>query len=125
MGPTPARPGQVIGSAGPTTSTRMDAYTPHLITVGIKAMIGKGSRSLTVREAIKKYKAVYFTTIGRAGAFPAKSIKQVEVIAYEHLGAEAIRQLNMENFPAIVASDIFRETCLSRAKPDTKVISSL
>lgn len=88
-------------------------------------MIDKGNHSPLIKEVVKKYKAVYFTTIGRAGAFPAKSIKQVEVIAYEHLGAEAIRQLNMENFPAIVASDIFRETCLSRAKPDTKVISSL
>ena len=88
-------------------------------------MIGKGNRSSLIKEAVKKYKAVYFITIGRAGAFPSKSIKQVEVIAYEHLGTEAIRQLDMENFPAIVASDIFRETCLSRVKPDTKVISSI
>ena len=107
MGPSPAKPGQVIGSAGPTTSGRMDIHTPRLIAAGIKAMIGKGSRSPAVREAIKKYKAVYFVTIGGAGALLAKSIKQAEVIAYEDLGTEAILRLNVENFPAIVANDIY------------------
>jgi fumarate hydratase subunit beta len=107
MGPSPARPGQVIGSAGPTTSSRMDIYTPHLIAAGLRAMMGKGSRSPEVKETIKRYKAVYFATIGGAGALLAKSIKQAEVIAYEDLGAEAILRLNVESFPAIVANDIY------------------
>ena len=107
MGPSPARPGQVIGSAGPTTSSRMDEYAPRLIAAGLKAMIGKGDRSPAVRGAISKHKAVYFVTIGGAAALLAKSIKQVEVIAYQDLGAEAVLRLNVENFPAIVANDIF------------------
>jgi len=106
MGPSPAKPGQAIGSAGPTSSSRMDTYTPRLIAAGIRAMIGKGSRSLQVKEAIKKHKAIYFVTIGGAGALLAKSIKQAEVIAYEDLGTEAILRLNVENLPAIVANDI-------------------
>ena len=106
MGPSPARPGQVIGAAGPTTSSRMDIYTPRLIAAGIRAMIGKGSRSEEVREAIKEHKAIYFATIAGAGALLAKSIKKVDVIAYEDFGPEAIRRLNVENLPAIVASDI-------------------
>ena len=106
MGPSPAKPGQTIGSAGPTSSNRMDTYTPRLIAAGIRAMIGKGSRSLQVKEAIKKHKAIYFVTIGGAGALLAKSIKQAEVIAYEDLGTEAILRLNVENLPAIVANDI-------------------
>jgi len=107
MGPSPAKPGQVIGSAGPTTSSRMDIYTPRLIAAGIKAMIGKGNRSPAVKEAIKKYKAIYFASIGGTGALLAKSIKQAEVIAYEDLGTEAILRLSVENFPAIVANDIY------------------
>ena len=107
MGPSPAKPGQVIGSAGPTTSGRLDRYTPRLIASGIRAMIGKGNRSAAVKEAIKKHQAVYFATIGGAGALLAKSIKQVEVIAYEDLRAEAILQLKVDNFPAIVANDIY------------------
>ncbi len=107
MGPTPARPGQLIGSAGPTTSSRMDMYTPRLIEAGIRAMIGKGSRSSAVREAIKKHKAVYFATTGGTGALLANSVRQSEVIAYEDLGAEAILRLEVENFPAIVANDIY------------------
>ena len=107
MGPSPARPGQIIGSAGPTTSSRMDIYTPRLIAAGIRAMIGKGNRSQQVREAIKKHKAVYLATIGGAGALLAKSIEQAEVIAYEDLGAEAILRLTVEGFPAIVANDIY------------------
>ena len=106
MGPSPAPPGRVIGSAGPTTSGRMDRYTPLLMAEGIKAMIGKGGRSIAVREAIRQNKAVYFAAIGGTGALLAKSIKQVEVIAYEELGAEAIRRLYVEDFPAIVANDI-------------------
>lgn len=107
MGPSPAKPGQAIGSAGPTTSSRMDIYTPRLIAAGIKAMIGKGNRSPAVKEAIKKYKAIYFAAIGGAGALLAKSIKQAEVIAYEDLGTEAILRLSVDNFPAIVANDIY------------------
>ena len=116
MGPSPARPGQVIGSAGPTTSSRMDIYTPHLIAAGLRAMIGKGSRSPEVKEAIKKYKAVYLATYGGAGALLAKSIKQVEVIAYDDLGTEAILRLNVENFPAIVANDIYGQDLFEQGK---------
>ncbi len=107
MGPSPAKPGQVIGAAGPTTSSRMDIYTPRLIAAGIRAMIGKGGRSSEVREAIKKYKAVYFAALGGAGALLAKTIKRAEVIAYEDLGTEAITRLWVEDFPAIVANDIY------------------
>jgi fumarate hydratase subunit beta len=120
MGPSPARPGQAIGSAGPTTSSRMDRYTPRLIAAGIKAMIGKGSRSAEVREAIRKYKAVYLVTTGGAGALLAKTIKQVEVIAYEELGAEAILKLTVENFPAIVANDIYGEDLFEQGKAKYK-----
>ena len=116
MGPSPARPGEVIGSAGPTTSSRMDIYTPRLLAAGIRAMIGKGKRSPEVKEAIKKYKAVYFASIGGAGALLHKSIKQAEVIAYEDLGAEAIFRLNVENFPAIVANDIYGEDLFEQGK---------
>ena len=116
LGPSPARPGQIIGSAGPTTSSRMDIYTPRLIAAGIRAMIGKGNRSPEVREAIKKYKAVYLATIGGAGALLAKSIKQAEVIAYEDLGTEAILRLNVEGFPAIVANDIYGEDLFEQGK---------
>ena len=116
MGPSPAPSGQVIGSAGPTTSRRMDGYTPQLIAAGVKAMIGKGSRSPEVREAIKKYKAVYLVTTGGAGALLAKSIKQAKVIAYEELGAEAILRLTVENFPAIVANDIYGEDLFEQGK---------
>lgn len=105
MAPTPAKPGQIIGSAGPTTSSRMDVYTPRLLAEGLKGMIGKGNRSAEVKEAIKKHKAVYFGAIGGAGALIAKSIKKAEVVAYEELGAEAIRRLEVENFPATVIND--------------------
>ena len=118
MGPSPAKPGQVIGAAGPTTSQRMDRYTPHLIAAGIRAMIGKGSRSPEVREAIRKYKAVYLVTIGGAGALLAKSIRQAEVIAYDDLGAEAIRRLTVENFPAIVANDIYGQDLFEQGKAE-------
>jgi fumarate hydratase subunit beta len=107
MGPSPAPPGKVIGAAGPTTSQRMDKYTPKLLAAGIRAMIGKGSRSAEVREAIKKYKAVYLVATGGAGALLAKAIKRVEVIAYQELGTEAILKLTVEDFPAIVANDIY------------------
>ena len=106
MGPTPAKPGQAIGSAGPTTSGRMDTYAPRLMAAGLKGMIGKGNRSQAVKDAMKKHKAVYFAAIGGAGALISKSIKKAEVIAYEDLGAEAIRRLEVENFPATVINDI-------------------
>ncbi len=116
MGPSPARPGQVIGSAGPTTSSRVDIYTPRLIAAGLRAMMGKGSRSPAVREAIIKHKAVYFVTTGGAGALLHRAIKQVEVIAYEDLGTEAILRLNVEDFPAIVANDIYGEDLFEQGK---------
>ena len=118
MGPSPARPGQVIGSAGPTTSSRMDGYTPRLLAAGIRAMIGKGNRSPSVKEAIGKYKAVYFVTIGGAGALLHKAIKQAEVIAYEDLGAEAILRLTIESFPAIVANYIYGEDLFEQGKAE-------
>lgn len=104
-GPTPAKPGEVIGSAGPTTSGRMDLYTPALLEKGLKGMIGKGYRSDEVKEAIKKYRAVYFGAVGGAAALISRSIKSVEVIAYEDLGPEAIRKLTIEDFPVFVIND--------------------
>lgn len=107
VGPAPAKPGYVIGSAGPTTSYRMDPYAPLLMEHGLKGMIGKGVRSETVRRAMQKYKAVYFAATGGAGALIAKNIKSARIIAYEDLGPEAIRELEVENFPVIVANDAF------------------
>ena len=107
MGPSPAKPGQAIGSAGPTTSGRMDSYSPRLMAEGLKGMIGKGMRSQEVKDAIKKYKSVYFAAIGGAGALISKSIKKSEVIAYEELGAEAVRRLEVEDFPVTVINDIY------------------
>ena len=105
VGPTPAKPGQVIGSAGPTTSYRMDAYSPTLIALGQTGMIGKGKRGPEVVEAMKTHGAVYFGAIGGCGALLGKCIKKAEVIAYDDLGAEAIRRLEVEDFPAIVIID--------------------
>jgi fumarate hydratase subunit beta len=105
VGPTPPRPGRVIGSAGPTTSSRMDAFSPKLIAKGLRAMIGKGYRSAEVREAMKKYGAVHLATLGGAGALLSKHIAAAEVVAYEDLGTEAIRKLSVVDFPAIVAYD--------------------
>jgi fumarate hydratase subunit beta len=107
MGPAPAKPGQAIGPAGPTTSGRMDIYTPALLTAGLKGMIGKGNRSEAVRQAIKEHRAVYFAATGGAGALIARSIKKAEVIAYEDLGAEAIRRLEVEQLPVIVVNDMY------------------
>jgi len=105
VGPAPAKPGQVIGSAGPTTSGRMDAYSPKLMEMGLKGMIGKGMRKKEVVEAMKKYKAVYFAATGGAGALLAKAIKKAQVVAYEDLGPEAINRLEVEDFPVIVVND--------------------
>ena len=107
MGPSPARPGRVIGSAGPTTSGRMDAYAPRLMAGGLKGMIGKGLRSKAVKDAMVRHKAVYLGAIGGAGAIISRSIKKAEVIAYEELGAEAIRRLEVEDFPVTVVNDIY------------------
>ena len=107
VGPTPAKPGQVIGSAGPTTSGRMDAYTPRLLELGLKGTIGKGQRSQEIIEAMKKYKAVYLAAVGGAAALIAKTIKKAEIIAYEDLGPEAMRRLEVVDFPAIVVNDIY------------------
>ena len=105
LGPSPAREEQVIGSAGPTTSSRMDRYTPDMIDSGLKGMIGKGKRSEDVIEAVKRGKAVYFAAIGGAGALLSKCIKRSEIIAYEDLGTEAIRKLYVEDLPVIVVID--------------------
>ncbi len=105
MGPSPARPGKPIGSAGPTTSGRMDKYTPALLDLGLKGMIGKGKRNQAVRDAIVRNGAVYFAAVGGAGALLSQSILSSEVIAYEDLGTEAIRKLEVKNFPVIVVMD--------------------
>jgi len=107
VGPTPPKPGAVIGSAGPTTSYRMDKYAPLLVEKGLKGMIGKGQRSQDVRDDIIKNKAVYFASIGGAAALLSRHIKSAEIIAYEDLGPEAVRKLYVENFPAIVVNDIY------------------
>ena len=107
VGPTPAKPGQVIGSAGPTTSGRMDAYTPLLLSAGIKGMIGKGIRSDKVRESIVKNKAVYFAATGGAAALISRSVISSRVVAYEELGTEAVRELTVKDLPVIVINDIY------------------
>ncbi len=107
MGPAPAKPGYPIGSAGPTTSGRMDTFSPRLMAEGLKVMIGKGMRARAVKDAMKQYKAVYLAAIGGAGALISKSIKKSDLVAYEELGAEAVRRLEVENFPAIVINDIY------------------
>lgn len=105
VGPTPPRPGEVIGSAGPTTSSRMDAYAPALLKLGLRGMIGKGKRSQEVLDAIVQNGAVYFAAIGGAGALLANCIKESKIIAYEDLGAEAIRKLTVENMPVVTVID--------------------
>ena len=106
VGPSPAKPGRAVGAAGPTTSYRMDAYAPELIRLGLKGMIGKGARGQDVRDAMEEFKAVYFAAIGGAGALMAQAIKKAEIIAYEDLGPEAIRRLEVEEFPVIVVNDV-------------------
>ena len=105
LGPSPAREGQVIGSAGPTTSSRMDKYTPDMLDAGLKGMVGKGKRSKEVIEAMKRNGAVYFAAVGGAGALLAQCIKEAEVVAYDDLGTEAIRRLHIEDLPVIVVID--------------------
>lgn len=105
VGPSPAKPGKVIGSAGPTTSYRMDPYAPRLLDIGLKGMVGKGLRSKEVIKSMKKNKAVYFAAIGGAAALMGKAIKKAEVIAYEDLGSEAVRRLEVEDLPLVVVID--------------------
>jgi fumarate hydratase subunit beta len=107
VGPTPAKPGQPIGSAGPTTSGRMDAYSPKLLDLGLKAMIGKGGRNEAVRESLKKNKAVYLAATGGAAALLAQRITAAKVVAYEDLGTEAIRELQVKEFPVVVIDDMY------------------
>ncbi|MBI2846294.1 MAG: Fe-S-containing hydro-lyase [Chloroflexi bacterium] len=116
VGPTPPKPGQAIGSAGPTTSVRMDVYTPRLLAAGLKGTIGKGARRPPVREAMVKYKAVYLGAIGGAGALLSKHVKRAEVVAYEELGTEAIRRLEVEKFPVIVVNDIYGKDVYEEGK---------
>jgi len=124
MGPSPARPGRPIGSAGPTTSGRMDAYSPRLMAEGLKGMIGKGLRSQPVKDAMVKYKAVYLGAIGGLGAILSKSIKKAEVVAYEELGAEALRRLEVEDFPVTVVNDIYGGDLYQEGKAKYQVKAS-
>ena len=124
MGPTPARPGRAIGSAGPTTSGRMDAYAPRLIAEGLKGMIGKGLRSQAVKDAMVKHKAVYLGAIGGAGALISKSIKKAEVVAYEELGAEALRRLEVKDFHVTVVNDIYGGDLYEEGKARYRVKAS-
>ncbi len=121
MGPSPARPGRVIGAAGPTTSGRIDPYTPALLRAGLKGMIGKGNRSPEVRRAIQEYRAVYFAAIGGAGALISKSITASEVVAYPELGAEALLRLQVQDFPAIVVNDIYGGDAYEEGKKTYRV----
>ena len=107
VGPTPARPGKPIGSAGPTTSYRMDSFAPTLHKLGLKGTIGKGARNTEVKNALKEYKAVYLAAVGGAGALISQSIIEAEIIAYPELGPEAIRRVKVENFPCIVINDMY------------------
>ena len=106
-GPSPARPGHVVGSIGPTTGGRMDKFTPRLLSLGLKGTIGKGHRSQDVKDALREHKGVYFGAIGGAGAVLSRFVKELEVVAYEDLGTEAIRRLVVEDFPAIVINDCY------------------
>jgi fumarate hydratase subunit beta len=107
MGPSPAKPGQPIGAAGPTTSYRMDAYAPRLMAEGLIGMIGKGNRSAPVKAAIQQFQGVYFAAIGGAGALLSKCIKKADPVAYEDLGAEALLRLEVEDFPVVVVNDMY------------------
>lgn len=118
-GPSPAKPGKPIGSCGPTTSYRMDSYSPAILDCGLKGMIGKGGRDENVKKSIVKNKAVYFAAVGGAAALIAKSVKSSEIIAYEDLGAEAIRKLEVVDFPAIVINDCYGNDMYEIARKDS------
>ncbi len=116
VGPSPARPGRVIGSAGPTTSMRLDPFTPPLLEQGLKVIIGKGGRGTLVKQALQRHKAVYLLAIGGAGALLSKTIKKLDVIAYEDLGTESVKKLEVEGFPAIVCCDMYGGDLLLQGK---------
>ncbi len=122
VGPSPAPPGHVIGSAGPTTSTRLDVYTPRLLAAGLKGMIGKGSRSPEVKEAVKKHRAVYLAAIGGTGALLSKSIIKSEVVAYADLGPEAVLRLEVKEFPVTVINDIYGGDLYEEGRTKYRVI---
>ncbi len=124
VGPAPAKPPRPIGSAGPTTSYRMDSYTPPLLKVGVRGMVGKGLRGENVVEAMKKYGAVYFAAIGGAAALISKSIVSAEVIAYEDLGTEAIRRLEVRDFPLVVAQDSHGRSAYEDGKREYRTLES-
>ena len=121
VGPTPPKPGQVIGACGPTTSYRMDPYAPILIKHGLKGMIGKGTRGKDVKDAMMKYKAVYFAAVGGAGALLSASVKESKIIAYEDLGPEAVRRLVVENFPAVVVNDIYGNDLYEQGRKEFEI----
>lgn len=116
VGPTPPRPGQAIGSAGPTTSIRMDVYVEPLLAAGLKGMIGKGGRSAQVREALKRYQAVYLGAVGGAAVLLTQHVVKTEVVAYEDLGTEAIRRLEVRSFPVVVVNDMYGDDLLEQAR---------
>jgi fumarate hydratase subunit beta len=116
VGPTPAKPGMIIGSAGPTSSYRMDPFAPVLLELGLKGMIGKGARDPDVIDSLKRNKAVYFAATGGAGALISKTIKKTEIVAYEDLGTEAIRRMHVKDFPTIVVNDIYGNDLYQQGK---------
>ena len=116
VGPTPARPGEVIGSAGPTTAVRMDPFTPSLLEAGLRGAIGKGGRGPEVREALLRHRAVYFLAVGGAGALLSKRIRRVETVAYDDLGTEAMRLMELDGFPALVCNDAHGGDLLEQGK---------
>jgi fumarate hydratase subunit beta len=124
VGPTPAKPGEVIGSAGPTTAERMDGFTIPLLEAGLKGAIGKGGRAQPVREAFAKHHAVYFIAVGGAGALLSRQIRSVEVVAYEDLGTEAMRRMTVEEFPVIVCNDAFGGDALELGKSRWRGVGS-
>jgi len=125
VGPTPAKPGAIVGSAGPTTSVRMDGYTIPLLEAGLRGAIGKGGRGPAVRAAFAKHRAVYFLAVGGAGALLSKQIRRVEVVAYEDLGTEAMRRMEVEEFPAIVCNDVHGGDALELGKREWRDESAL
>ena len=125
VGPTPPRPGRVSGSVGPTTAMRMDPFTPRLLALGLKACMGKGNRGPDVQEALKRYKGVYFMAVGGAGAMLSRFVKKVEVIAYEDLGTESIKRLEVEDFPAVVMDDCEGRDLLMEGRKQWRDMSKL
>jgi fumarate hydratase subunit beta len=125
VGPTPARPGRASGAFGPTTSMRMDPFTPRLLQEGLKACMGKGNRGPEVQEALKQYKAVYFMAVGGAGAMLSQFIRKVEVVAYEDLGTESLKRVEVEDFPAIVMDDCEGRDLLNEGRKQFRDLSKL